>query len=289
MLIFCISLPAITLADINATDDLNNVFKFKTPLKRIISLSPHATELLFAAGASNQIIGAVNYSDYPEAAKKIPRIGGYNKLDLEKIIALRPELIIIWPGGNPADQLEEIKQLGIPTFASEPQLFEDVARNISTLGKILGTEPVSEPAANTFLKRLSLLRDTYKNRSSINVFYQVWNKPLMTINNGHLVSQIISLCGGVNIFGDLPTLAPRISIESVIGKNPDIIVAGMTEDRQDWLTDWSQWKNLKAVKHQQVYPVNAELVIRQTPRALDGAQLMCETFDKAREHYSKTR
>jgi len=269
-------------AEINVIDDAGNRLSFAKPVKRIISLAPHATELLFAAGASQQIMGTVNFSDYPEAATKIPVVGGYNKFDLEAIVAMQPELIVIWPGGNPVEQIEEIKKLGFKLFASEPLAFEDVAENIKNMGKFLGTENQANKVADKFLKELASLKQQYQNRTQVRVFYQVWNDPLMTISNGHLVSRVIEFCSGKNVFGDLAVLAPRVSIEAVMKKNPDIIIAGMTEQRLDWLQHWQRWKGLSAVKNNHVYPIDAELVIRQTPRVLKGTRLMCDYLDRVR-------
>lgn len=269
-------------AEINVIDDVGNSLSFEQPVKRIISLAPHATELLFSAGASGQIIGTVNHSDFPPAAKEIPVVGGYNKFDLEAIVAMQPELIVIWPGGNPAVQIEEIKKLGFKVYVSEPRVFSDVAENIKNMGKLLGTEKQADKVAAQFLIELADLQQIYKNRTTLNVFYQVWNEPLITISNGHLVSQVIEFCGGKNIFGDLPVLAPRVSIEAIIEKDPDVIIAGMTKNRRGWLEQWQRWKSLAAVKNNHLYAIDAELVVRQTPRVLKGTRLMCEYFDRVR-------
>ena len=270
-------------AEIMVEDDAGNRLSFSQPVTRIVSLAPHATELLFAAGATNQVVGTVNYSDYPEAAKKIPVIGGYNKIDLESIIAMKPELVMIWPGGNSSDQLDAVKKLGLKVFVSEPVEFEDVVSSIRNMAMLLGTQQQAEKNATDYLQQLAELKKTYRNRSPVNVFYQVWNEPLMTINKGHLVSRIIELCGGVNVFSDLPVLAPRVSIEAVMEKDPEVIIAGMTEDRAIWLEQWQRWTGLQAVKNKHVYPIDAELVIRQTPRVIQGTRKMCEYLDRVRE------
>jgi len=270
-------------AEIMVEDDAGNRLSFSQPVTRIVSLAPHATELLFAAGATNQVVGTVNYSDYPEAAKKIPVIGGYNKIDLESIIAMKPELVMIWPGGNSSDQLDAVKKLGLKVFVSEPVEFEDVVSSIRNMAMLLGTQQQAEKNATDYLQQLAELKKTYRNRSPVNVFYQVWNEPLMTINKGHLVSRIIELCGGVNVFADLPVLAPRVSIEAVMEKDPEVIIAGMTEDRAIWLEQWQRWTGLQAVKNKHVYPIDAELVIRQTPRVIQGTRKMCEYLDRVRE------
>jgi len=265
-------------------DDDKNVVTFNKPAKRIISLSPHATELLFSAGATDQIVAAVNYSDHPPQAKKIPRIGSYKKVDLESIVKLKPDLIIAWNSGGPDQQISDLKKLGFKLYFSEPRSFKDVASNILKMGKILGTPDIAKSKATIFLNELTRLQKKYNNLKKVNVFYQVWNKPLMSINNGHLISKVIQFCGGHNVFGDLTIRAPKVGIESVIEKNPDAIIIGMSEDRKDWVEPWFKWQSINAVKNKHVYSVNADLIVRQGPRILQGTNLVCEALNKVRNN-----
>jgi len=264
-------------------DDDNNTVTFDGPAKRIISLSPHATELLFSAGATNQIVAVVNYSDYPPQAKKIPRIGSYKKIDLESVVKLNPDLIIAWNSGGPEQQISDLRKLGFKLYFSEPRTFEDVASNIKNMGKILGTSGIADSNASTYLKELTRLQKKYNNLKQVNVFYQVWNKPLMTINNGHLISNVIEFCGGYNVFADATIRAPKVGIESVIEKNPQAIIIGMSDNRKDWVEPWFQWRSINAVKNKHVYSVNADLIVRQGPRILQGAELVCEILEKVRQ------
>ncbi|VAW73793.1 Vitamin B12 ABC transporter, substrate-binding protein BtuF [hydrothermal vent metagenome] len=270
-------------ASIYAVDDKGTEFEFAQPVKRIISLAPHATELLFAAGATDQIVGTVSYSDYPEAAKKIPLIGGYNKVDIERIMSKKPELIVAWSSGNSTEQIEKLRHLGFRVFISEPEKFTDVARSIRNMGRFLGTEKIAQAVSSRFLSELKALKHEYPRKEKVRVFYQVWNAPLMTLSDKHLVGQVIEFCSGENVFGDLDIISPRVSIEAVIEKNPDVIIAGMTKDRRGWLKEWEKWRVLKAVANQHVYPIDAELVVRQTPRILQGTRKMCEYLDIVRK------
>jgi len=263
-------------------DDDQYAVTFEKPAKRIISLSPHATELLFSAGATNQIIAAVNYSDHPPQAKTIPRIGSYKKIDLESVVKFKPDLIIAWNSGGHEQQISDLKKLGFKLYFSEPRSFEDVASNIINMGKILGTTEVANSNAAIYLKELKRLHKKYNNLKKLNVFYQVWNKPLMSINNGHLISKVIQFCGGHNVFGNVTIRAPKVGIESVIEKNPDAIIIGMSEDRKDWVEPWYKWQSINAVKNKHVYSVNADLIVRQGPRILQGTSLVCEALDKVR-------
>lgn len=274
-----------TNAEVSVIDDSGNRLVFTQPVTRIISLAPHVTELLYAAGADKQILGTVTYSDYPAAAKKIPIIGSYVKVDYEKILALQPDVVIYWKKGNPSSMINGIKKLNFKLFNNEPDDFEDVASSIKMLGKLLGTEAIANKRAQQYLMRLEQLRKKYENKNNkkIRVFYQVWNRPLMTINHQHLVNDVIEFCGGINVFSDLDNIAPTVNIESVLQKNPDVIIAGMTKDREEWLHEWQKWQTIDAVKNHAVFSIDASLIVRQTPRILDGTKKMCELLQAFRE------
>ena len=275
--------PLIVHATVSVTDDAGRIIKINEPAQRIISLAPNITESLFAAGAGNKIVGAVSYSDYPEAAKKIPRVGGYPKLDLEKIVSLKPDLIIAWASGNNTNQIDKLKSLGLTIFMSEPRYPEDIAKTIRRFGKLAGTNDIASKSYTDFMQHYESLKKRYSNKEKVKVFYQIWNKPLMTINGNHLISDIITLCGGENVFAELKTVTPRISLESVIAANSEVIVSGgMGKVRPDWLDDWKAWTELPAVKNKQLYYVDPSLMQRVGPRILKGADKLCEIFDKAR-------
>jgi len=283
LLLYLVSTQIYSQNLIHVVDDEGGAFKFTKPVSRIVSLSPHATELLFAAGASTQIVGAVSFSDYPESAKSIERVGSYDKVDIEAILSRNPDLVVAWSSGNSGDQIAKLKQLGLKVFISEPRQFDDIASNLRNMGKLLGTEKIANKAANSFIYELNQLKKTYPPEQPVNVFYQVWNDPLMTISNAHLIGHVIKFCSGRNVFGSLPVISPRVSIEAVIEKNPHVIIAGMTEERKEWLIEWDKWQIIQAVSNGHVYPVNADYVTRQTPRILKGIKEMCESLEKARE------
>lgn len=282
VIILIVSVQLSAKETIMVVDDDGNQFEFTHPVSRIVSLAPHVTELLFAAGASTQIVGTVSFSDYPEAAKTIPLVGSYNKIDIEAVLSKKPDLIIAWSSGNSKDQLEKLGQLGLNVYISEPKQFTGVAENIRKMGKLLGTEDVANQVSRKFLEDLNLLKKQYPENKKVSVFYQVWNDPLMTISDAHLIGQVIKFCSGYNVFGDLPVISPRVSIESVLKENPDVIIAGMAEGREGWLKQWNKWNVIKAVKNQHVYPINADYVTRQTPRVLLGIRKMCEHLEKVR-------
>lgn len=271
------------------TDDDGTEHTFDKPITRIVSLMPHATELLFEVGAGDTIVGAVQYSDYPEAAKTIPRVGGYSALNIEAIIALQPELLIAWPEGNRNRELDRLTALGMKVFVSDPRKFSDIANALLAYGKITGNNEQAAKAQQAFNTKLDGLRNRYsvernKNLEEISVFYQVWNSPLMTQNGNTFISRAIEVCGGKNIFADLPMTNPQVSIESILVKDPQIIVAsGMGESRPEWLDDWRQYKTLQAVKNNHLYHVSPDLFQRPTSRFLLGTEQLCEAVQKARE------
>ncbi len=277
------SFPASLLAEVSVKDDQGKTVTLQQPAKRIISLAPHITESLFAAGAGDNIVGAVSYSDYPEAAKKIPRVGGYPSADLEKIISLKPDLVIAWPSGNNLKQVEKLNAFGIKVFMSEPRYPRDIAKTIQRFGVLAGTNKIAGKAANDFLQHYELLKSRYSKNKKVKVFYQIWNKPIMTISGNHLISEIIELCGGENVFAKLKTLTPRISLESVIAAKSEVIISGgMGKVRPEWLDEWKSWPELPAVKNGQLYFIDPALMQRVGPRILQGADKLCEFLDNAR-------
>ena len=270
-------------ADIAVRDDTGRELKLPRPAQRIVSLAPHVTELLFAAGAGEHVVGAVAYSDYPEAARKLPRVGGYTNVDMEAIAALKPDLVIAWKSGNRDAHLDKLTALGIPVFVNEPRSLDDVARSLETICRLAGTDAAGRAAADAFRARKGALAARFGQRPRVRMFYQIWDKPLMTINDEHLISDVIRLCGGDNVFGKLTQLAPTIGVESVLAADPEVIVAsGMGESRPEWLDRWKRWPKLAATARDNLYFVQPELIQRHTPRILDGATMLCEHLDKAR-------
>ena len=270
------------IAEIKVKDDAGQVFVLEKPVQRIISLAPHITESLFAAGASNQIIATVTFSDYPEQAKRITVIGDHHKYDFEKIIQLKPDMIIAWKGGNPADQLNQLQAMGFRVFLNDPHHLADVAKAIKRMGQLMGTESIANAEAEKYLAKLNKLQLKYQNSTPVKVFYQVWDEPLITVNGQHIISDVIHLCGGENIFEDLFSLAPRVSIESVMLQNPQAIVAGIARGREGWLPGWKKWKQMDAVKQNNLFAINADWITRHTPRILLAVDSMCEALDTVR-------
>jgi len=274
---------ATAAADIRITDDAGRSVSLTQPARRIISLTPHLTELLFAAGAGDRLVGTVEYSNYPEQARRIERIGNNAQLDLERIVALKPDLVLVWRDGNAQRQLEKLLQLGIPVYYNEPRRLPDIARAIEQLGLLAGTEAAALPAARAFMARLAELRRRYGGRPSVALFFQIWDRPLLTVNGQHLISDAIRLCGGRNVFADLEALTPEVSTEAVLAADPEAMVGVSAEAGQLGNLDaWKQWRRMRAVARGNLFLVDSDLISRNTPRILDGAEALCEDLDKAR-------
>ena len=261
-------------------DDEGNTVTLAAPARRIVSLAPHATELLYAAGAGAALVGVSQYSDYPPAARKLASVGGASALDLEKIVTLKPDLVVAWRSGSSAAQIAKLRALAIPVFESEPRDFAGVASSLERLARLAGTEAAGNAAAATFRARLAGLDSTYRNRPPVRVFYQVWRKPLMTLNDAHLVSAALRLCGGQNVFGALPQLTPTVSREAVLAQNPEVILsAGGAPDE---LADWMRFPQLSAVARHNLFALDADLLTRPGPRIVDGAEQICRQLELAR-------
>jgi len=264
-------------------DDADRAISLNPPAARIISLAPHATELLFSAGAGAKLVGAVEWSDYPEAAARIPRVGDTYSLDLERIVALDPDLVVAWLSGNGRATIERLEQLGLTVFVSEPATLERIGTSIRDLGALAGTEIQAQSEATAFLGRLAGLRGRYSGRPTVSVFYQLWNQPMFTVGGQHLISAIMALCGGRNVFAGQTALSPEIGIEAVLRADPDVIIAsGAGPQRPDWLDDWRRWPGMRAVREDHLYWIAPDLLQRHGARILDGAQQMCEMLENSR-------
>ena len=256
--------------------------------QRIISLAPHITENLFAAGAGGSIVGVVDYSDFPEAAQSITRVGAYNNFDLELIFSLQPDLVIAWREGNQKQQVERLQSLGLKVYIDGSEDIPDIAESLVNFGILTGNQNTANLAAKRFNAKLRSLNSKYVSASKVRVFYQTWNKPLISVNNQQLIGRVITLCGGDNIFGELASLSPKVSREAVIQLNPEAIVAsGHGQARPEWLDDWKKWPFVTAVKYKSLFFIPPELIQRQTPRVLDGALMMCEQLATVRTKLEK--
>lgn len=270
-------------AEVVVRDDSGIALRLAAPAQRIVSLAPHITETLFAAGAGGRIVGTVDYSDHPAAAKSLPRIGSYARLDLEAIAALKPDLAVGWASGNSPAHIDRLRALGIPVYLAEPARIDDVAIRLERYGELAGTQAVARAAAADFRQRLAELRNRYAARPPVRVFYQIWKQPLMTVGGSQVITDAIRLCGGENVFADLKPLAPKVTVEAVLAADPEVIVAsGMGESRPEWVDAWRQWPTLTAVKRDNLFFIPPDIIQRHTPRLVEGAARLCAQIETAR-------
>lgn len=280
---FFIFIAQNSMGAIEVVDDNGDKLKLANVAQRIISLSPNTTEILFHIGAGEKIVGADEYSNYPKQANDILRVNNHAAANYELILSLKPDVVIAWQSGNGEKIISRIRELGIPVFVVETGNLQDIPYLYRRLGQLSGYEKQSNIQAEKFSSGLNQLRKTYSSREEIRLFYQIWNEPLMTLNGDHMVTDIIELCGGVNIFSDAAVLVPYVNIESVLAADPQVIITG-GKSKSDLLDSgfWDKWPSLSAVKNQHLYAIPSDLLQRHSDRMLEGTGLMCEYIDLVR-------
>ena len=267
-------------ASVTVTDDAGRTVTLPAPAHRLVSLAPSITDALFAAGAGPYVVGTTRYSDHPAAARQVAIIGDATMLDLERIVGLKPDLIVVWRSGTPAAQVEKLVRLGIPVFYAETTRLADVAPATRRFGKLAGTEAAADRNAAAFDAALDKLRATYAGKPRLKVFYQIWDRPLMTIGHAQIIDDAITLCGGSNVFADLSQAAPTVTREAVLARNPDVILGG--GDATESLAEWRKTGFLAAVKHANVVTVDAPTLALPSPSILPGVGELCRVIDGAR-------
>ncbi len=273
---------------VTVVDGMGRTVTLDSPARRIISLAPHVAELLFAAGAGDRVVGTVRYSDYPAPAKGIPRIGDAAQLDMERIVSLRPDLVVAWHSSLNADTQARLRSLGFTLYISEPRVLTDIAADITNLGRLAGTAAQARAAATAFTDGLRTLRRRYRDAPPVTVFYQVWDRPVMTVNGHHFISHLLSVCGGRNVFAGLQPLSASVSAEAVVAADPQAMVAGVGEGvRRDVFARWRSWSLVDAVRMGNLFTVAADLINRPAPRLLQAAQQLCRDLDTARHRIYK--
>ncbi len=271
------------LAVVSAVDDRGRTLHLEQPARRIISLAPHLTENLFAIGAGDRLVGVTTFSDHPPGARRIEIIGTYKDFDIERIIELDPDVVFGWISGNPAEPVARMDALGLPMFLTEPREIEHVAGEILRLGHLTGLDAEARRVAADFEARIDSIRRLYSKRDIVPVFYQVWHDPLITLSGDHLISKLITGCGGRNVFDDIDALAPRVGVEAVLARDPEAIITGGAGNvRPEWLDEWHRYGFLLAAKRDNLFHVNPDIVQRHTTRLADGMAALCEIIDTAR-------
>lgn len=250
---------------------------------RIVSLAPHITEMVFAAGAGQQLVGVVAYSDYPPAARDIPRVGDAFRLDYESMALLQPDVVLAWASGNPREMTDRLVDLGYTLVRLEPRRLDDIPGQLESIGALAGTAAEAAIAADQFRSALAALRANAADLSPLRVFLQFAADPYFTVNGQHIASEVLALCGGQNIFADMPLLAPTVGLEAIIRGNPEVILATTAADSDGSFTGWQNWQAVAAVQAGTLYTVDPDLVSRAGPRLIDGARQICSRLELARQ------
>lgn len=280
------ALPA--RAAVSATDDAGQVITLPSPARRIVALGPHITEQLFAVGAGSHIVGATEYADYPPAAAQIPRVARAHSVDLERVAASRPDLIVVWGSGFPPATIEALRRLGVPVYINEPGALDSIASSMERLGTLTGSDGAAT-AATGFRSRIAALREKYEPRAPVRVFYQIWQQPLMTLSGRHVLSEAIRLCGGRNVFDALMPIAPQVSLEAVFAADPQLIATAEPDARATGALDaWKRFPTIAAVRSGQLATLDANKLNRHSPRMAEEIGTLCERIDGARRVIAHT-
>lgn len=280
--VFALCLVAGLASAGSVVDDEGRLVTLSFPAERIISTAPHITELLYEAGGGGHVAGVTGFSDFPPDARALPLVGDDRQINVERVLALKPDLLIAWRGGNPVRQIDQLQQMGVPVFYSDPKRLEDIPATLERFGVLVGQETRGKEKARLWRLRLAQLKKQYGKRERLRVFYQVSERPLYTLNGGHIVSEVIRICGGENVFSDLPATAPRVSIEAVLEKDPDVIFiskSGGTAGSHFW----RRFGVMTAVVEDGLFEVDADLMDRPGPRLIEGAFALCRQMDEARQ------
>ncbi|MCQ3830308.1 cobalamin-binding protein [Microbulbifer elongatus] len=282
LLVLCAS-SAIAGQPVRILDASGHWLELPRPAQRIVALAPHIVENLYSAGAGDRLIGVISHSDFPAAARQLPQVGNYNSISYETLIALKPDLVIAWGSGNGDATITKLRDFGFRVFVTESRTLEDIPRNVRLFGTLAGTQGHANRAADRWLSRLRALRQAHETLPAVSVLYQVWHDPLQTLNGDHLISDVIEACGGRNAFADAAVLAPKISIEAVLARNPEVIIAsGMAEARPQWLNNWNAYPGLSAVNNENLYHIHPDVIQRHTFRILDGMEQVCRNLNATR-------
>jgi iron complex transport system substrate-binding protein len=288
-LLIALPLPALA-ADMHIKGDDGVEIVLHKPAVRVVSLAPDMAELLYDVGAGSALQGTVEYSDYPAAAKQVPRVGDAFHVNIEKVLALEPDLVLAWQGGTPQALIDKLRGLGLNVLDLGTHELPDIAANLTVLGEATGHATGANLAAEDFRTRLNALRKTYAGAAPLRVFYEISDKPLFTVGGAQSISRLMEVCGGRNVFADLSDLAPAVNLEAVLARDPEVIVTGNGEgDEQQRFQDWQRWPKLAATREGNFVVLNDDWVSRSTPRLLDAGKQLCEALQAVRDRHAQQR
>jgi iron complex transport system substrate-binding protein len=263
---------------VSVKDDRGRVVTINRPVQRIVTLAPHLTELAYAAGAGEKLVGVARHSDYPAAAARLPQVGDAVRVDAEAVLALKPDLVLAWRSGNPPAEVSRLEQIGLPVLVTEPARLSDIPRLLRAIGTLAGTGGHAQMAATDFEGEIQALRERYAKAPRLRVFYVIWHKPLLTVNGAHLISEILSLCGGENVFADLAQLTPHVTLEALIAAKPAVILGGASAGGAKGFAE--QWRAtaVPPLRDLPAYYIDPNLIQRPTPRIAAGVKAVCSAL-----------
>jgi iron complex transport system substrate-binding protein len=276
------ALPTVA-AGIEVVDDTGSHISLPHPVQRIVSLAPGATEMLFAAGAGAKLVATVAYSDAPAAARQVPRIGDSSAIDMERLLALKPDVIVFWPGGNNPAQIAQLQRLGFTLYGQQVNRLADLGASLRRLGLMAGTASAARQRADRIEQQLSQLRARYAKRPALTALLETWNQPLYTVGGRQLMSDALTVCGAVNVFGDLGQLSPAVQTEAVITRDPQLIIAvAPPGGGAQWLEAWRKFPSLQAVRTGNLLDFEDQALSRLGPSVLAATANLCGQIDIAR-------
>lgn len=272
-------LPAVCNA-FSVQDDDHNVLDLPAPAQRVVSLAPGATAMLFAAGAGARVVGTSAYSDEPVAAQKVERIGDAQSFDLERILALHPDVVVVWTGGTSPTEIARLQRVGLRIYRHHVTRLEQIPESLERLGRLTGSESQAAIAAGELKQHLAALQNQYRARSGESVFIQIWDRPLYTVGKEEMITDVIHTCGYRSAFEDLHDVSPAVTLESVLARDPDVILA-LNSDRgsaQTWLSQWQTMQSMKAVRAGHVLLWADERLTGLGPGEVDAAAALCKAL-----------
>lgn len=259
----------------------------QVPRKKLVVLAPNLVELIFSLGAGDQIVATTDHADYPAAATAIPRVGNYAAIALEKVVALQPDLVLVWDTGTPAADIQKMQQLGLKVMHFQTKQLEDIASQLVQLGELVQQQAKAQQLATAFLQQLTSLRQQYQSQQPVRVFYELWDNPLSTISLDAWPQQHLNVCGAKNIFEHANAAYPQVGLEQVIAADPALIIQPVSENEPRTLVQWHRWPELLAAKNKQIIQPDSDLLHRATLRTLDGVATLCREIAKSRQFYAQ--
>lgn len=270
-------------AEVRAVDDTGATVVLPSAAKRVISLGPHLTELTFAAGGGDAVVGVIRYSDFPAAARALPLVGDAHAIDFERIVQLKPDLVLVWGSGLNERHKARLRSLGLTVYESEIRRAQGIPDTLRRLGTLLGHPDSAEAAARRFESDWRALVQAHAGKPPVRVFWQLWHEPLMTINREHLIDEALRACGAANVFASLPLLTPSVSWEAAVAADPQLIAtSGRAEDAKGDFAGWQRFARVNAVQRGRFASIDGDLIGRMGPRFVDGVQALCRAVDAAR-------